>query len=90
MLTQPEMTSAPGSTWRGTDSPVRAAVSSWETPSVTTPSIGTRSPGLTTIVSPTATSAGSTSTSPPSFSTLAYSGTMSIMAAMDLRLWPTA
>ena len=62
MLTQPEMTSAPGSTWRGTDSPVSAAVSSWEVPSVTTPSMGTRSPGLTTIVVPGATSAGSSST----------------------------
>ena len=38
----------------------------------------------------TATSAGSSSTSSPSFSTLAYSGAMSIMAAMEARLWPTA
>ena len=72
MLMQPEMTSAPASTWRGTDSPVRAAVSSCVEPSVMTPSMGTRSPGFTTMTVPTATSSGSTcSSSPPTPSTLA-------------------
>ena len=56
MLMQPEMTSSPASAWRGTDSPVRAAVSSCVVPSRMTPSMGTRSPGLTTMTSPTATS----------------------------------
>ncbi len=56
MLTQPEMISSPSRTSRGTDSPVRAAVSSCEEPRTTTPSSGTRSPALTTISSPTATS----------------------------------
>ena len=56
MLTQPEMISSPSRTSRGTDSPVRAAVSSCDVPLTTTPSSGTRSPALTTISSPTATS----------------------------------
>ena len=60
-LTQPLMTMSPGTTSRGTDSPVRAAVSRAEVPSSTCPSRGTRSPGLTTITFPTATSSGSTS-----------------------------
>ena len=91
MLMQPEMTSSPASTWRGIDSPVRAAVSSWELPSTIVPSMGTRSPGLMTMTVPTATSSGSTcSSSPASFSTLAKSGAMSIMSEMDLRLLPTA
>ena len=90
MLMQPEMTSSPASAWRGADSPVRAAVSSCVAPSRMTPSMGTRSPGLTTMTSPTATSSGPTCAKPPSRSTLAKSGAMSIMAAMDLRLLPTA
>ena len=56
MLTQPEMISSSSRTSRGTDSPVRAAVSSWDVPDSTTPSSGTRSPAFTTISSPTATS----------------------------------
>ena len=56
MLTQPEMISSPSRTSRGTDSPVRAAVSSCEVPAITTPSSGTRSPANTRISSPTATS----------------------------------
>ena len=70
MLMQPEMIWLPASTWRGTDSPVSAAVSSWLSPSVTTPSMGTRSPGLTTMMSPTETSSGSTCTSSPSASSI--------------------
>ena len=89
-LMQPEATSPPSSTWRGTDSPVSAAVSSCEAPLTTTPSSGTRSPGFTTMRSPIATSSGSTSTSAPSRITLANSGAMSIMSAIDLRLRPTA
>ena len=89
-LTQPEMISSPACTSRGTDSPVRAAVSSWLAPETTTPSSGTRSPGLTMISSPATTSYGSTCTSCSSRSTLANSGAMSIMSAMDLRLFPTA
>ena len=41
-MTQPDITSSPGSTSRGRDSPVRAAVSRAELPSVTVPSRGTR------------------------------------------------
>ena len=70
-LTHPLMTSSPGSTSRGRDSPVRAAVLRVEAPSSTTPSSGTFSPGLQTIVSPSATSSGSTCKSFPSRSTLA-------------------
>ncbi len=66
MFTQPEITSAPSSTWRGTDSPVSAAVSSWLEPETTMPSSGTRSPGFTTIWSPSEISYGSTFTSSPS------------------------
>ena len=61
MFTHPLMMSLPASTWRGTDSPVSAAVSSWLAPSMTTPSMGTRSPGFTTMMLPGATSLGSTS-----------------------------
>ena len=70
-LTQPEITSSPGSASRGRDSPVRAAVSSVDLPSSTTPSRGTRSPALMTMVSPTDTSSGSTCTSSPPRSILA-------------------
>ena len=45
---------------------------------------------LEMMVSPMATSSGSTSCSSPSRRTTAYSGRMSIRAAMDLRLRPTA
>ena len=71
MLMQPETTSAPVSTWRGTLSPVRAEVSSWLAPSVTTPSMGMRSPGFTTMMEPTSTSSGSTCARSPARSMLA-------------------
>ena len=45
MLMQPLIISSPAFTSRGKDSPVSAAVFSVETPSVTTPSMGTFSPG---------------------------------------------
>ena len=66
MLMQPLMMSSPDLAGRGIDSPVRAAVSSWVSPSTMTPSIGTRSPGLTTITVPTAMSSGKTCSSVPS------------------------
>ena len=59
-LMQPLITSSPGSTSRGSDSPVSAAVSTVLRPSRTTPSSGIRSPGLITMTSPMATSSGST------------------------------
>ena len=91
MLMQPETAATPGSTTVGTLSPVSALVSSWLLPSTTSPSSGTRSPGLTTITSPTATVAGSTCMRlPSSSSTLAKSGAMSIMAAIDLRVFLVA
>ena len=65
-FTQPENTSAPSSTTRGTASPVSAAVSSWDAPFTMMPSMGMRSPAFTTISSPTSTSSGSTSISSPS------------------------
>ena len=51
-LIQPLMTSIPGSTSRGMDSPVRAEVSRVEKPLRIVPSSGMRSPGFTTMVSP--------------------------------------
>ena len=60
MLMQPLMTSSPAATSRGRLSPVRAAVLTVLTPSVTTPSMGIRSPGCTTMTVPTSTSSGST------------------------------
>ena len=90
-LTQPLMTSSPTPTSRGTDSPVRAAVSREDSPVRTVPSRGTRSPGFTTMTAPTSTSSGSTSSvSPSSVSRLAVSGRMSMRAAMDWRDLPTA
>ena len=84
-LTQPLRISSPGFTSRGTDSPVRAAVSREELPSVTVPSRGTRWPGFTTMVSPTATSSTSTSSVSPSRSTKAVSGRRSISWEMEVR-----
>ena len=71
MFTQPLTISSPALTSRGRDSPVRAAVFRVESPSVTTPSMGTFSPGWTTMTVPTATSSGSACSSFPSTSTLA-------------------
>ena len=71
MLMHPLTISFPGATSRGILSPVRAAVSRVDVPSVTIPSMGTRSPGFTRISVPIATSSGSTSTSSPFSSTLA-------------------
>ncbi len=89
-FTQPEITSLPGRPMRGTDSPVRAAVSIWLSPSTMQPSSGMRSPGSTTNSSSGASSKGSTCCSWPSRTTLANSGEMSIMSAMDLRDLSTA
>ena len=71
ILMQPLMISSPALTSRGRLSPVSAAVLSAETPSSTTPSMGTFSPGWTTMVVPTATSSGSTCSSLPSCSMFA-------------------
>ena len=65
-LMQPLTASPPGPRSRGTDSPVRAAVSTVVSPDSTVPSSGIFSPALTTITSPMATSSGSTCTSVPS------------------------
>ena len=61
MLTQPEMTSSPTATSRGTLSPVSATVFSADVPSMMTPSSGTRSPGRTMMTEPMATCSGLTS-----------------------------
>ena len=90
MLMEPLTTRSPGATSTGRLSPVRAAVFRLLCPSSTVPSRGIRSPGRIRMVSPTETSSGSTSSSCPSRSTTANSGRMSISAAMDLRLRPTA
>ena len=79
-FTQPEMTSSPG----------RAAVSIWLSPVSTVPSSGMRSPGMTMNSSSGASSKGSICFSLPSSMTLAYSGAMSIMSAMDWRDLSTA
>ena len=71
MLMQPLMTSSPICASRGRLSPVSALVLSVDSPSTTTPSMGTFSPGCTTITVPTSTSSGSTFTREPSFSMLA-------------------
>ena len=70
-FTHPLITSSPGCTSRGSDSPVSAAVSTVELPSKTTPSRGIFSPALTTITWPMATWSGSTCTSSPSCSIFA-------------------
>ena len=89
-LMEPLMTRSPTVTSTGRLSPVSAAVSRLPLPSSTVPSRGIRSPGRITMVSPTATSSGSTVCSCPSRSTTALSGRISMSAAMDLRLRPTA
>ena len=89
-LTQPLEISSPGAQGLGRLSPVRAEVSSALSPSMTTPSIGTRSPGRTTMTLPGATSSGSTETTSPSRSSSALSGRRSMSAAMLPRLRPTA
>ncbi len=66
LFMEPDSTSLPSSTSRGSDSPVRAEVSSEERPSTTLPSRGIFSPGFTTIKSPMATSSGVTRRIPPS------------------------
>ena len=48
----PENTSFPSKTAFGTDSPVRAELSTKDFPLITVPSAGIRSPGFTIIVSP--------------------------------------
>ena len=55
----------------GTDSPVKALVSSIVVPSIIVPSNGIFSPGFTTIISPIFTSSGSTFSSFPSLKTFA-------------------
>ena len=81
-FTPPESTLSPGVASTGTLSPVSAALSMYELPSVITPSSGMRSYGLTTTVSPTATEAGETICSAPSRSTRAVSGRISVSAVM--------
>ena len=56
----PLKTLSPISTFLGTDSPVKAFVSSLEFPSITTPSNGILYPGLIIIISTIFTSSGST------------------------------
>ncbi len=90
MLTVPETTSSPTETSLGTDSPVRALVSSEDSPDTTIPSRGTFSPGWISMMSSTATSSGSTSSTPSSLTTRAKSGWMSIRSAMDCLVLPTA
>ena len=70
-LMQPLIISSPAFTSRGRLSPVRAAVSREESPSMTSPSIGTFSPGCTTITLPTGIWSGSTCSREPSLSILA-------------------
>ena len=90
ILTQPLITLSPTDTSLGRDSPVSAMVLRAELPSITMPSSGTRSPGFITIILPTGTSSGSVSVISPSPSRFAYSGIISIRAAMEARLLPTA
>ena len=87
---QPEMTVSPSRLSAGRLSPVSAAVSTLPPPSTITPSSGMRSPGRTSRISPTATSSGSSSISSPPRSTRAMSGRMSMSAAIERRLRPTA
>ena len=89
-LTHPLMTSSPAETLRGTDSPVRAAVSTNDSPSVTTPSSGIFSPALITMISPIFTSSGSTSFIPSGVSRFAYSGAILIISAIEALDFPTA
>ena len=89
-LTHPERILSPTPIPLGTLSPVSATVSRLEAPSSTTPSRGTFSPGLITMVSPTAISAGLTTTIPPSLSTEAVSGLMSMSSVMESLLLSSA
>ena len=66
VLTVAPMTSSPGPTATGIDSPVSIDASIAEPPSTTTPSTGIRSPGRTRRRSPTRTSSRATSRSRPS------------------------
>ena len=70
-FTEPLMTALPAEMSRGMLSPVSAAVSSEELPSMTVPSIGTFSPGFTTMTEPGSTSSGSTLSVFPSCSRFA-------------------
>ena len=63
------VTSEPGETGTGTDSPVIIEASTSESPSVTTPSAAIFSPGRTKITVPTVSSSAGTSRWPPSAST---------------------
>ena len=89
-FTHPLTISSPALALLGTDSPVSAAVSSMEFPSIITPSRGTFSPGLITMILPISTSSGSTCFNSPFSSILAYSGHISIISDMDWRDLPTA
>ena len=84
------MISSPALTFLGTDSPVKAAVSTNDSPSTTTPSRGTFSPGLITIILPTSTSSGSTCSNPFSVAIFAYSGHISIISVIVFLDLPTA
>ena len=86
----PESTVSPTVLSAGRLSPVSAEVSTLPAPSITVPSRGILSPGFRTIISPISTSSGSTSCSLPSLRTTAYSGLISISAAIDFLLFPTA
>ncbi len=70
-LTVAPVTSSPGPTSTGTDSPVSSDRSTEERPSTTTPSVASFWPGRTTNRSPTATASTGTGTSAPSRSTMA-------------------
>ena len=83
LLITPLKILSPLPTSLGTLSPVNAAVSTMELPSITLPSNGTFSPGFTTIISPMLTSSGSTFLMSPFIFKLAKSGLISIRAEID-------
>ena len=80
---QPLNIVAPSLTSTGIDSPVRAEVSRVVSPFIIMASSGTLSPGLISIISSICTSSGSTFIDLLSLITLAYSGLISIISAID-------
>ena len=84
-LTLPLKKFSPLETSRGKDSPVKADVFKLALPLTIVPSSGTRSPGWTMMISPSLTSSGDTVINSFPRLTCAWSGRMSISAAMDLR-----
>ena len=90
-LMLPPVSAAPGALVTGSGSPVSIDSSSWERPSCSTPSTGTRSPGNTTTLSPTNNSSTGTSACSPFFKiTCASAGRSACSARIAAVVWRLA